>query len=287
MAAPLNPHRVRLARRLRTIRAATGLSGNGFAHRIGWVQSRVSKLETGTQIPTEDDLSAWSEATGVGPDELAELRELLTAARIEYATWRDVARHPAGGLAGHQAAYAASEARATYIAEYQPAMIPGIAQTAAYARELLQLPGGPTSAGSTTADLEALVGQRIKRQGVLYESGRTIELIVGEVALHAAPGSAATMAGQLDRLVAVADLTAVELGIIPLGEPMPIMPVSGFSIEDDVIYIETLTGEQRLRDHDDTAVYRQAFEHLKHAAVRGNAASRLIHRISGDRRRRT
>ena len=58
MAALQNPDRVRLATRLRELRAATGLSGNRFAQRIGWVQSRVSKLETGVQIPTEADIAA-------------------------------------------------------------------------------------------------------------------------------------------------------------------------------------------------------------------------------------
>jgi hypothetical protein len=38
-------------------------SGNQFAALIGWQQSRVSKLETGKQLPTEADIRAWVAAT--------------------------------------------------------------------------------------------------------------------------------------------------------------------------------------------------------------------------------
>ncbi|MGQ0773017.1 MAG: helix-turn-helix domain-containing protein [Pseudonocardiales bacterium] len=65
--AALNPHRVRLAARLRELRTATGLSGNRFAAHIGWDQSRVSKLETGAQLPTDEDLRTWVAATSQGP----------------------------------------------------------------------------------------------------------------------------------------------------------------------------------------------------------------------------
>jgi transcriptional regulator with XRE-family HTH domain len=279
LSARVSPQRARLGGRLRALRAATGLSGNRFAAQIGWLQSRVSKLETGAQMPTEDDLARWVAATGASPDELTQLRELLTAARVEYATWRDVAQRGNGaGLAERQAEYARSEASATYIAEYQPGLVPGLVQTAAYARELLALPGGPGSAGGTAADIEALVGERIKRQNVLYEPGRTIDLVIGEAALHTAPGSAATMAGQLDRLVAVSQLSTVRLAILPFGAGMPVIPLCGFAIEDDVVSIETLTGEQTLHDPAETGVYRDAFERLLHASDRGDAAVRHLRR---------
>ncbi|MGH8345350.1 MAG: helix-turn-helix domain-containing protein, partial [Pseudomonas sp.] len=102
MTAPCNPHRARLAARLRALRAMTGLSGNQFAQQLGWPQPRVSKLETGKQIPTDEDLDAWLAATGAGKAQAIELAELLSAARIEYVTWRGVQR-TAGGLAGRHA----------------------------------------------------------------------------------------------------------------------------------------------------------------------------------------
>jgi hypothetical protein len=80
-----------------------------FAQQLGWPQPRVSKLETGRQLPTNSDLHAWWTATGAEEAQAAEFSELLSAARIEYATWRGVQR-TAGGLAGRHAERAAWEA---------------------------------------------------------------------------------------------------------------------------------------------------------------------------------
>jgi Helix-turn-helix domain len=82
---------------LRELRAATGLSGNRFAiERIGWGQARVSRLETGTQLPTENDIHTWVDATGAGADVTAELLELLTRARMEYVAHRASYRRSGG-----------------------------------------------------------------------------------------------------------------------------------------------------------------------------------------------
>ncbi|MGH3755409.1 MAG: Scr1 family TA system antitoxin-like transcriptional regulator [Pseudonocardiaceae bacterium] len=128
---PGNPERARLASRLRGLRAGTGLSGNRFAvERIRWPQSRVSRLETGSQLPTEDDIHAWVQAVGASS---ATVAELLERARIEYATWRDTYRR-SGGPGGKQASIAALEAQATRIRGFQPAMVIGLLQTPHSAR---------------------------------------------------------------------------------------------------------------------------------------------------------
>src|SRR6185312_11197968 len=110
-----------LATRLRELRASTGLSGNRFAaERIRWAQSRVSRLETGAQLPTEDDIYAWVQAAGAQAETASELLELLERARIEYATWRDTYRR-AGGAGGKQATVARLEAQAKRLRGFQPA----------------------------------------------------------------------------------------------------------------------------------------------------------------------
>jgi hypothetical protein len=274
---PLNPRRARLAARLREVRAAAFPSGNAFAAAIGWVQSRVSKLETGSQLPTEEDIRAWVATAGADNPVAEELLALLSDARVEYVNARDVQR--SGGLADRQAHLGSLEAQATHLREYQPALIPGLVQTADYARELLHLPGGPAASGASEADVETMVAERIKRQNVLYQRGKTIQLVIGEAALRSPPGSLSTLAGQLDRLVAVTGLSTVELAILPLHAPMPALPMSGFAIHDDrFVLIETLTGEQRLDEPSEVAVYRTGFEHLISAAAHGPEALAIIRR---------
>jgi transcriptional regulator with XRE-family HTH domain len=279
VTAPGNPHRARLAARLRALRAATGLSGNRLAQQLGWPQPRVSKLETGKQIPTEDDLIAWLTATGAGPEQASELAELLSAARIEYTTWRGVQRS-AGGLAGRHAERATWEAATTHIAEYQPAMIPGLVQTTTYARALLT---SPLATAMNITDADALVAARVKRQDILYQPGRTIEIIVGEAALWNAPDTTDTLLGQLDRLISFAELPSLTLGVVPRTAPMPIPPLTCFGVYDhQFVLVETLTGEQRLDDPDEVAVYLTAFDQLRDAAATGPEALARIRQVITD-----
>lgn len=279
MAAPRNPHRARLAARLRALRAAAGLSGNRLAQQLGWPQPRVSKLETGKQIPTEDDLDAWVTATGSKGEHAAELAALLSAARIEYAMWRSVQR-TAGGPAGRHAERAAWEAATTRIAEYQPAMLPGLVQTTAYARDLLTSPLA-AAMNITEADADAMVAERVKRQDILYQPGRQLQIVVGEAALWNTPSTVDTLVNQLDRLISFAGLPNLEFGVLPTGAPMPIPPLAGFSVyDDDFVLVETLTGEQRLDDPDEVGVYVKAFDRLHEAAAIGEGAVELIQRVA-------
>jgi transcriptional regulator with XRE-family HTH domain len=287
---PISPQRARLGRRLRELRAAAFPSGGALARHLreqhpnsSWHQTRVSKLERGEQRPTETDIAQWVQATGASADEHERLLEMLKAVWIAYATHRDAyGQH--GGAAGDQASIYSREVGTTRIASFQPSMVQGLLQTAAYARELLSQPCGPLAFGATEDEIEAMVAARIKRQEVLYEPGKQVELLLGEAALHTRVGSVATLAGQLDRLVAVAGLDTVELGVVPFTAVMPIFPLGGFTIHDEVVFIESLSGEQSLEDPDDVAVYMKAFDLLRDAAVSGQEAVALIQRVAAQLR---
>jgi hypothetical protein len=160
-------------------------------------------------------------------------------------------------------------------------MLPGLVQTAAYARELLALHGGPMTAGASEDEIEALVSERIRRQEILYQPGKQIQLVIGETALHDPPGAIETLVGQLDRLVAMAGLASVDLAVLPVGTRMPVLPLSSFAAHDkQLVFVETMTGEQRLDQPDEVAVYVKAFELLRNAAATGPEAVALIQRVA-------
>ncbi|MCA1676264.1 MAG: helix-turn-helix domain-containing protein [Actinobacteria bacterium] len=276
---PTNPERARLATRLRELRAATGLSGNRFAvERLGWPQSRLSRLETGTQLPTEDDIRAWVTAADADNEVIAELLELLERARIEYATWRDTYRR-AGTASSKQTSIAALEAQANHIRGFQPAMVIGLLQTPAYAREMLSLPGSPLTYTESEAQIDDVVAQRMSRQQVLYQTGRQVQLVMGEAALHKNVGTMGTLIGQLDRLITMTALPSVDVGIVPFSVPM--LPVPGFVIYDeDVVTAESLTAEQRLVEPDEVAHYIRFFDQLHAVALTGPAAAELIQQVA-------
>jgi transcriptional regulator with XRE-family HTH domain len=278
----VSPQRVALGARLQEIRASRFRSGAALARHLGWQQTRVNKLEHGYQLPSPEDLDAWVAATEAGPDVRAELGNLLTQARIQYSSWAEVYR--SGGIADRQAGIAAEEAAAETLRGYQPSMIPGLLQTVAYARELLTIPGGVVLTGATPERIEALIAERVKRQGLLYEPGRRVQIVLGQPALTVHFGSIETLRGQLDRLVAMSDLPSVDLRVLPSAVASPVMPLSGFWLDEAGVYIETLHGEQALTGPDDIALYRRAFELLHAAAAAGPDAVALIQRVAAELR---
>jgi transcriptional regulator with XRE-family HTH domain len=280
VAKEVPPQRARLGARLRALRALRFRSGSEFARALGWQQTKVSKLERGVQLPKSSELELWVRETGAGSDVLAELTDLLGAARLEYRSWGDAWQTP-GGIAASQDEIAELDARATQIWEYQPAMVPGLVQTVAYAREVLTVAGGPRLLGAEADQIEQRIAAQLRRQQVLYTPGKTVQLVLGEGALRTRFGERSTMVGQLDRLVSLAGLSNVEIAVLRFDTPSPVLPLAGFAINDaQVVWVETLTGEQRLDDPEEVAAYVAAFEAALTAAARGDEAIELIRAVA-------
>ncbi|MGH3885038.1 MAG: helix-turn-helix domain-containing protein [Pseudonocardiaceae bacterium] len=278
----LNPRRARLAAALRALREAAMPSGAELARRTGWVQPKVSRLETGAQLPTVEDLRVWAQYTGASDEQTQALINMLSAARVEYTSTTDLLRR--GALALRQADIGAMEAAATRIGEYQPAILPGLVQIPAYSRALLELPGSARSKGASDAELDRIITARAKRQELLHEPGRRWQFVIGETALLSAPGGPQVQRAQLDHLVVVSDLPGIQLGVIPL-RAMPVVPLSGFRLlDEEFVFVESLAGEQRLDDPEDIAPIIRAFDALRSAAMSGVQVIAMIQRVASELR---
>lgn len=268
--------RRRLAGWLRQLRQEAGFSGNALAKQLDWVQSKVSKIETAKQLPTEDDIRQWAGAVNAQAKTIAELVALLERARAEYVTFKEQFR-AAGGGSAFQADILALEAQDTRIRKFQPGMVIGLLQTAEYARELMHLPSGPATLDTDEDEIARMVAVRMQRQQVLYDPRKQIQVVLLEAALHTRICSPATLYGQLDRLLAVLGLPSLELGIVPFTALVPLCPLSGFAIHDqDLVVIETVTGETQISDPEEIARYERIFELLREAASYGEQAAALI-----------
>lgn len=278
MADNIPARRAALGARLRELRARHFRSGSAFARAVGWPQSRVSKIERGAQLPSQEDLDAWVAAANADPAVMTELQEMLGAARLSYRTWRDAWSVP-GQIAAAQTEILELDARAQRICEYQPAMVPGLLQTPTYAREVLTAAAGPTLLGATEEQIDERIAGQIRRQQLLYTPGKRIQIVVGEAALFTRFATVDALAGQLDRLVAVAGLKTVTLGVLRFETPSPVLPLGGFALNDaSVVWVETLTGEQMLDDPIEVAAYAKAFDAVVAAAVTDAAAVDVIRR---------
>lgn len=271
--------RKQLADRLRALREAAGFSGAALARELGggWRQPKISKIENQRQLPSEDDIRAWAAATHAGDDVVEELLEIRDSARVEYTEWQETFREI--GAAGAQAQILAMEAQAVRIGEFQPSMISGLVQTAEYARESLHIPSGPAAFGSSEDDIEEMIANRMRRQQVLYDPQKRVEIVMLESALRVKLCSDETLAGQLDRLIAVSGLAGVEIRIVPFEAQVPVFPLSGFRIYDDaLVIVESISGEQELSDPEEVERYARFFDLLRDAGGSGSDAVHILRR---------
>jgi transcriptional regulator with XRE-family HTH domain len=253
---------------MRTRRTA-GLTGDQLATRLGWTRSRVPKLENGRQMPTETDIIAWTGACGQA-DAAEELLRMLSEAQAVHREWRYKLR---SGHAAVQAEFDALVRGASRIRSFQIMLIPGLLQTPDYARyralEAVRLHG------TAPERVEETVVARMRRQEVLYDTGKTFEFIITEAALRYLLCPPQVMRGQLDRLLGVTGLSHVTFGIIPPGRELPIAPMAGFLIAGDVTIVETFTSEVTLRG-EESAKYGEIADGLMNEAVTGDEARHLI-----------
>jgi transcriptional regulator with XRE-family HTH domain len=282
---PGTESRSALAARLHELRAAAGLSGNALAKRMGVVQSRVWKIENSKLLPTENDIAAWVQAIGASGETAAELLGMLAGARTEQA-FGSVLRGK-GGPAAYQERVRQIEERSTRIGEFQVGVIPGLLHTGDYTRELVNLPGGLRTWGADDAAIEAMIDGRLRRTEILTNSAKRAQFVVGEAALRILIVSPETLAGQLDKLLSVIRLPSVEFGVIGFGQRMPAYPFGFRVYDDDLITVESISGERdytRKAEPDAVAAYLEAFSELRRAASTGAEAEALIQQALADLR---
>jgi len=126
--------RKELGARLRQIRKASGLTGKAVAEATGQHVTRVSRVENGTQPPTERQIREWCTACGAAdqiPDLLATARSVETA----YLEWFRQSRAGMRRLGDLHSM--ATYQRTTTFRVHEPLVLPGIFQTEAYHRRVL------------------------------------------------------------------------------------------------------------------------------------------------------
>jgi transcriptional regulator with XRE-family HTH domain len=264
--------RRQLGSKLLELRRRAGLSGADLARLLNTNQPRISRIETGRSVPSVDDVRAWAEATQATPEEVAELGDLVRRLATDATSWRILHRL---GLTQRQREIAELEREATAISTFQPTMVPGLLQVAEYARRVMAQ-GNPSS----QADLAGAVAQRLERQTILYDQSKRLEFIITEGALRWRPGPPELMAAQLDRLISVASLPNVSLGVLMLDQEAPdayLHPFVIFELDDEaLVTVETLSAELQVNEPEEIAVYRRTLERYRSAALWGDEAVRAL-----------
>jgi transcriptional regulator with XRE-family HTH domain len=123
-----------LSATLRQLRVAAGLSGAEAARRAGLTQSKVSRAETGTFLPTEDDVKALCRVYRASPDARRELLDLTRELREGTTSARVVLQRGGWWM---QQRIGKLETATARIRNFAPTVVIGLLQTEDYVDALL------------------------------------------------------------------------------------------------------------------------------------------------------
>ena len=263
--------RKELGARLRQIRKAAGLTGKVVAEATGQHVTRVSRIENGTQPPTERQIHDWCAVCGA--DE--QVADLLATARSVESAYLEYFRQSRAGMRRLGGLHStATYERTMTFRIHEPLVLPGIFQTEAYYREILAFWYPFLNAPE---DADATVALRHERTAAALVPTKRIAVVLGEQALRTRRGPPDEHAAQLDHLLSLMRLPFVSVDVIPADIQRHAVATIGFWIFDNnAVALETPSAAVKVTRPQEIAVYLAMFDRLRAEAVQGSEARDLV-----------
>jgi len=271
--------RILLGSQLRRLREAKGLSRAEAGYTIRASESKMSRLELGRVGFKERDVADLLTLYGVtDADERDALLSLAGQANQPgwWHRYSDV-------LAGEFQTYVGLEEAATRIRTYEVQLVPGLLQTADYARAVmvLGLPDAPAE------EIKRRVSLRLDRQRVITRPDPPrLWAVVDEAALRRPFGGPEVMRAQLEHLIAVTKLPNVTLQVMEFRRGGHAAEGGAFVIFrfaepdlPDVVYLEQLTSALYLDKREDVDRYTEVMDRLSVQADEPDNTPDIISRI--------
>ncbi|MBL1095994.1 helix-turn-helix domain-containing protein [Streptomyces coffeae] len=265
--------RRRLAIELRKLREEHQLTCNQVGKALDWSGSKVNRLETGQGRVQPSDVDALCRFYGTS-DELRELLKDLAKQSKMRGWW-----HAYGNAVPDWfSVYVGLEQAASGLRTYECEFVPGLLQTADYAREL-HLATPPSDAD----EVERLISVRLERQELLTSTTPPdLWAIVHESVLRHVIGSPKVMRGQFELLLKMGELKNITIQVLPFDAGS--YPAAGaFTIlefpeqgDPDVVYRDGLTDAVYLERPEDIARYTKAFDNLRALSLSPQRSADLI-----------
>jgi transcriptional regulator with XRE-family HTH domain len=269
--------RILLGTQLRRLRTEQGISREDAGYSIRASHAKISRLELGQVSFKQRDVADLLTLYGV--TDPAEREPLLALAKQANAPgwW-----HQYGDLLPSWfEVYIGLEGAASSIRTYENQFVPGLLQTPAYARAVIEL----AHEKAPRAELDRRVTLRTTRQKRL-ESGLTIWAVIDEAVVRRTLGGSETMRGQIAHLL---DMTAernITVQIMPFergghaaaGGPFSILRFPERELPD-VVYMEQLTSALYLDKPADSDQYMEVMDRLSIQAEEPKATRRFLERL--------
>jgi transcriptional regulator with XRE-family HTH domain len=266
--------RTELGPALRELRKTSGKEAKAVARSASMSASKLSKIETGRIAPGVVDVQSILTAIGVSEEVKAEYMEAARSAATEVIAWRLLART---GLHRGQQQVKALDTRMTLLRLFQPALIPGLLQTPEYIRAVI------ARHGLTEESQARTLAARLDRQQVLYDSTKQLRFVITESVLRWRITYPVVMAGQLDRLISLSRLPAIDIRIVSQSAPQHDFPSHSFAIRDEtLVTVEMVHAEVVVTDPRDIKEYVEKFEGFFHSAVTGEEMRSMLEAIRDD-----
>jgi hypothetical protein len=236
----------------------------------GWRDTKLSRIENANARLLVKDVAPLLRVYGV--DDPAIVRSLQDLARDAHkAGWWQAYGRVVGSSYGD---YLTLEADASEVRINAPEIIPGVLQTAQYAREII----AATGAWLKPDEVNALAELRMGRKAVLNhrpdQEPLRLWAVIHESALHQESGvSPHMMRDQIRHLLDVSELPNVNVQIMDLHATANAGQLTLFEIVrfpdpwPTVVNLDNLTGGFFLEGDANVAVYEHAFDQIVAAAL--------------------
>ncbi|MFC9845210.1 helix-turn-helix domain-containing protein [Streptomyces sp. NPDC060223] len=273
----------RLGGELLRLRDAAGKTQQQAAESISATNTKIVKMERGW-VPMRDlDIRVLCEFYGAEDHKaVGRLMELakLDRERRKAKGWWQHSPHP-----GTLSEYIALEDVASRVRSWQLSLVPGLFQTAEYARSLIVTEG--VGVWEDPDEIERLVEIRMRRQARLHDP-RPLQVyaVIWEAALRQLIGGPNTMRAQLEQLLEVTKLPNVRLQVVPYragGHPCISGPFTIISFAEneavDVVHADTIASTVWVENEAESAAYSMFFERTARLSLAPHDSVLLIDTI--------
>jgi len=271
-----------LGAHLRKLREEKGISREAAGYEIRSSESKISRMELGRVGFKERDVADLLTFYGFNdPEERTALLNLARDANTPGWWQRE-----SDILPSWFHSYVGLESAAKLIRTYELQFVPGLLQTADYARAVISIAHGM----GQPSDLERRVNLRLNRQQILTRTDPPqFWAVLDEGCLRRLVGGLDVMRGQITALIDATKMPHVQLQLMPFHFGGHSGAGGSFSIlrfpdQDlpDVVYVEQLTSALYIEKRDDVEHYVAAMERLAVEADPPSATAETLGRILQD-----
>jgi transcriptional regulator with XRE-family HTH domain len=259
---------------LRVLREERGLKLRRVANELGWPASKLSRIETGKLGIRAEDVASLLVVYGITGAERQRLLEM--AQRTDEPGWLELTR----GVSKEVRTLVHLETEATSIVNFEPLLVPGLMQTADYARALMK------AGGLTDAEAEQRVAARLARQAILSrDEPPKLRLIIDEMVLRRPLGGPRVMARQLRHLVDTVQAPNVTVRVVPfaVGAHTGLdgsFVIMDFARHNAVVNLEHKLSSVFLERPDEVALFRREADRLEALSLSPDESLDFVARVA-------